>query len=447
VNANKAAASAQKPVRVGRLDGVRALCALAVAAVHTSFAAGVMGAYTAKPGIAWLATLLAGLRPLALGPFFVLSGMLLYRPFARWTLTGSARPKVGPFIARRLARLWPAYAVVTVVCVFLLNFKAYDGPWYLLRPLLMLQVYDYTWIAGLDPAWTVPAEMQYYLVLPLLAVLMHWLARKATDPVRKAYRMMVPMVLVTAGSAVWTWYIHRPAMGIYPKYYWWPLGVGGAFALGMAMAVLQVLAEIKPNDKPFLYRIAAKHPLLLWAVGLVIYAVNCSQPFGRPGYGDYEGVGLALTQYFLLLVFSYVVVMPLTIPEAKSKVIDAVVANPVTRYLGRISYGIYLWHFVIMYFWFKTGSIFGTQPGLMNQLRGTIHFPELMSAVAIGSIIAASLSHYLVERPIMNLVRRWTSTSTSTITPISVQQPLPDAAAEPQRTVPVQEASVLTGQR
>ncbi|MFK0216431.1 acyltransferase family protein [Streptomyces sp. NPDC090298] len=407
MNSKRAAAPAHQTQRVGGLDGVRALCALGVAGVHTSFAAGVMGAYVMPPGNEALATLLAGLRPLALGPFFVLSGMLLYKPFARWTLSGSKRPQIGPFLAKRLARLWPAYVLLALVCVFLLNFDAVDGPWYVLRPILMLQVYDYTWIAGMDPAWTVPAEMQYYLALPLLAALMHWLAKGVSDPVRKARRMMIPLVLITVGSAVWTYYIHRPEMGMYPQEYWWPLAVGGAFALGMAMAVLHVLAEIRPDHKPALYRIAGDHPLLFWIGALAIYAFNCSQPFGRPGYGDYEGVGLALTQYFLLLAFSYLTVMPLSIPGSKSRVVDAIVANPVSRYLGRISYGIYLWHFAIMYFWFETGSVFGTQPALMNQLRGTIGFPELMTAVLVGSILAATASHYLVERPIVNAVGRW----------------------------------------
>ncbi|MFE7131884.1 acyltransferase family protein [Streptomyces sp. NPDC057638] len=398
---------ARQTGRVGGLDGVRALCALAVAGVHTSFAAGVMGAYTAPPGNEALATLLAGLRPLALGPFFVLSGMLLYRPFARWTLGGGSRPRVGPFLAKRLARLWPAYALLAVVCVFLLNFDAVDGPWYVLRPLLMLQVYDYTWIAGMDPAWTVPAEMQYYLALPPLAVLMHWLARRTDDLAARVRRMMVPLVVLTVGSAVWTWWIHRPEMGVYPEQYWWPLAVGGAFALGMAMAIWQVMAELRPGRPPLPLRLAGRHPLWLWAGALVIYAVNCTQPFGRRGYGDYEGVGLALTQYGLLLLFSYLVVMPLSVPGSRSRVMDAVVGNPVARYLGRISYGIYLWHFAVMYFWFETGSVFGTEPGLMNQLRGTIGFGELMTAVLVGSVLAATVSHYAVERPVVNAVARW----------------------------------------
>ncbi|MCE7079474.1 acyltransferase [Streptomyces sp. ST2-7A] len=406
-----AAPTSRQPRRIGRLDGVRALCALGVAAVHTSFTAGVMGAYDVEPGNETLAVLLAGLRPIALGPFFVLSGMLLYRQFARWTLYGTPHPDLKAFFAKRVARLWPAYALLALVCVFLLNYRAIDGPWYVLRPLLMLQVYDYTWIAGMDPAWTVPAEMQYYLALPLLAWLMHRLARGTDDFGKKIRRMLIPPGVVVIASAWWTYHIHRPEMGIYPEQYWWPFAVGGAFVLGMMMAILLLAAE--HGKEHFLHRVARERPLLLVGGAVVVYAFNCTQPFGRPGYGDYESGGLALTQYFLLLLFSYLVVTPLAIPGTRSRVLDGVFDNPVSRYLGRISYGIYLWHFAVMYFWFGTGSIFGTEPAEMNVLRGTIQFPELMTAVLIGSIAIASLSYYLVERPILNGVQRWANARNS----------------------------------
>ncbi|MFB7915473.1 acyltransferase family protein [Streptomyces sp. NPDC056061] len=437
VNANGAVAPAQRSRRVGRLDGVRALCALAVTAVHVSFTAGVMGAYTVPPGNEKLAVLLAGLRPIVLGPFFVLSGMLLYRPFARWTLRGTRRPAVGPFLLKRLARLWPAYILLSLACVFLINYDSIDGVWYVLRPILMLQVYDYTWIPGMDPAWTVPAEMQYYLALPLLAVVMHWLARGVSDPARKVRRMMIPPVLMVIGSAAWTYYIHRPVMGPFPKEYWWPLAVGGAFALGMAMAVVHVRAEIDPDRKPALYRFAARRPNVLWFGALVVYAINCAQPFGRPGYGDYEQLKLAVVQYFLLLAFSYLLVMPLTVPEARSRTIDAIVDNPVTRYLGRISYGIYLWHFAVMYFWFESGNIFGTTPALMDKLRGTIGFPELITAVVIGTVLIASISHYVVERPVLNAVGRWTERRQGTAPQtVPAARPRPDGHGRQETAVP-----------
>ncbi|WP_328973828.1 acyltransferase family protein [Streptomyces sp. NBC_00239] len=407
VTANRSGAPAHVRKRVPGLDGVRALCALAVTAVHVSFTAGVMGAYADTPSNDVGAFFLAGMRPIFLGPFFVLSGMLLYRPFARWTLTGSKWPAVGPFLVKRLARLWPAYILLSLTCVFLLNYDSIDGPWYVLRPILMLQVYDYTWIPGMDPAWTVPAEMQYYLALPVFALVMHWLARGARTVRAKVRRMLIPPAALVVFSACWTYYIHRPVMGPFPQEYWWPLAVGGAFALGMWMAIMHVQVEIDPDDKPFLYRLAGKRPNLLWLGALAVYLVNCLQPFGKPGYGDYEASDTALVQYGLLLVFSYLLVMPLTVPGTKSRVIDAIVSNPVSRYLGRISYGIYLWHFAVMYFYFKSGSIFGEPPALMNVLRGQIGFVELMSAVFIGTVIISSISHFLVEQPILKAVHRW----------------------------------------
>ncbi|MGW6884311.1 acyltransferase family protein [Streptomyces goshikiensis] len=393
--------------RVPRLEGIRALCAFGVLAVHTSFSAGVMGAYDLAPGNEVGAVLLGGVKGIILGPFFVLSGMLLYRPFARWTLTGSARPAIGPFLIKRVARLWPAYALLTVACLLLINYNSIHSVWYVLRPILMLQVYDFTPYAGMDPTWTVPAELQYYIALPLLAAAMHWLARGVAEPERKARRMMIPPVLLTLVGFGWTLYIHQPSMGIFPEQYWWPIAMAGGFALGMAMAVQGVLAEIKPDRKPVLHRWAGAHPNLFWLGGLAIYAINCAQPCGRPGYGDYESLGNAVVQFFLILIFSFLAVMPLTVPEARSRLIDAVLSNPVSRYLGRISFGIYLWHFAIMYFWFRSGSVFGGDPQPLMMLRGTIGFPELMTAVVLGSIAAAALSYHLVERPVLNAVDRW----------------------------------------
>ncbi len=406
MTANRSGTPAHVRNRVPGLDGIRAICAIAVTAVHVSFTAGVMGAYTDAPSNDVGAFFLAGLRPIFLGPFFVLSGMLLYRPFARWTLTGSRRPAVGPFLVKRLARLWPAYILLSLTCVFLLNYDSIDGPWYVLRPILMLQVYDYTWIPGMDPAWTVPAEMQYYLALPVLAVIGHFLAKGARTTEAKVRRMLVAPAVLVVFSACWTFYIHRAEMGPFPKQYWWPLAVGGAFALGMWMAIMHVQVEIDPAKKPYLYRLAGKRPNLLWLGAFVVYIVNCIQPFGRPGYGDYEPSKTALIQYFLLLAFSYALVMPLTVPETKSRLLEAVTANPVSRFLGRISYGIYLWHFAVMYFYFESGSIFGEPPALMNVLRGQIGFFELMTAVMVGTIVISTLSHYLFEQPILKAVHR-----------------------------------------
>jgi peptidoglycan/LPS O-acetylase OafA/YrhL len=88
------------------------------------------------------------------------------------------------------------------------------------------------------------------------------------------------------------------------------------------------------------------------------------------------------------------------------------------RELGTLSYGMYLWHFVLIYV-----------------LRAAHLWPhELFPAMAltlVGSIVLAAISWYGLERPIV----RWAHRSTT-------RDPLPDeltdraSTTSPQRAVP-----------
>src|SRR5690349_6021927 len=91
--------------RVPRLEGIRGLCALGVIVYHVAFAAGVTSLLPIQGDGFW-GILLDGLS-VSLPPFFVLSGLLLYRPFARAIIAGTHRPAVGPFLWRRALRILP----------------------------------------------------------------------------------------------------------------------------------------------------------------------------------------------------------------------------------------------------------------------------------------------------------------------------------------------------
>jgi len=70
------------------------------------------------------------------------------------------------------------------------------------------------------------------------------------------------------------------------------------------------------------------------------------------------------------------------------------------RYLGKISYGLYVYHFPIIWFVAQTTERYFKDPYLkpMNAL-----------IALVTTVIVASLSYYLMERPILSLKDRFFS--------------------------------------
>jgi peptidoglycan/LPS O-acetylase OafA/YrhL len=115
--------------------------------------------------------------------FFVLSGFLLYRPFAAAAMRRAPQPGIGRYLRHRALRILPAYWFVLAVTAFGLEaaLVAGDaGPRTEGRPnaellvvnLLLLQnASPDTIFTGIGPAWSLTVEAGFYLVLPLLALL------------------------------------------------------------------------------------------------------------------------------------------------------------------------------------------------------------------------------------------------------------------------------------
>ena len=186
------------PRRLVALDGVRAIAALSVLVFHV-----------------WLyrADRPRGTRPELLDQvlfhantglicFFVLSGYLLYRAFARAALTGAQGVAIGPFARRRIARIIPAYWVCGAVSLALFWVVGYDdltpAPHELPLYALLLHNYSAETIGGLNPVtWTLCVEMAFYALLPLVG----WAALRLGP--RRVSAQVALVVALIAVSPVW----------------------------------------------------------------------------------------------------------------------------------------------------------------------------------------------------------------------------------------------------
>src|SRR3954453_10478650 len=153
----------ERPHREATVDGLHALAALAVLVYHVA----LMCVGTERPH-AWLVLTLND----GVAVFFVLSGYLLYRPFAAAHAAGRPRPSTRTFAVRRLARILPAYWIA--LAFFGLGLReVFTDDWW--RYFGLLQIYDErTVLSALGPAWSLCVELSFYAVLPLLARLGGW---------------------------------------------------------------------------------------------------------------------------------------------------------------------------------------------------------------------------------------------------------------------------------
>ena len=82
------------------LDGYRAIAAFMVLTTHVAFNTGEIRTPVLGP--------LLGRMDFGVTLFFLLSGFLLYRPWARAAMVDRAGPAVGGYALRRAARILPA---------------------------------------------------------------------------------------------------------------------------------------------------------------------------------------------------------------------------------------------------------------------------------------------------------------------------------------------------
>ncbi len=161
------------------------------------------------------------------------------------------------------------------------------------------------------------------------------------------------------------------------------------FALGMGLAVVSVGLE-RRERQPALIRLVASRPLIPWALAFAVYALLTAW---LPRYPLYRGEGPTLIVIHLAFgVIAALLLLPAVFGDRSGGLPRRFLAHPVVAWLGLISYGIFLWHYVVTRHLGGAGA--NLDPGLL-----------LIGTLAI-TIPCAAASYYLVERPLLRLKYR-----------------------------------------
>jgi peptidoglycan/LPS O-acetylase OafA/YrhL len=360
------------------IDGLRAGAALTVLAAHTALISGyslfgTLGAWTMNLN-------------LAVAVFFVISAFLLYRPFLAAQLDGSKGPAIRRFYRRRFWRIVPAYWVALTVLSLYPGDHATFANWP--KYYLFLQPYSPTVPSqGLFQAWSLAIEVAFYVFLPLYAVLVgRAFARLAASRrIRAELALLAGLALLSAlcEYLVVTGHGNAFLLGV-PRYFLW-------FSMGMAMAVVSVGGQHGSRGIP---AALGSRPGIAWTGALVVFIV-LGFITGRPPDGVSFTVPQEMTHWLAGGIVGLLIVLPAAVRiPAPGSIPSRVLATRAAKWLGLVSYGIFLWQMgPITWLWDSRDSSFVTTQAPI--LRFAIY-----TALTVAlTIPLAALSYYVIERP------------------------------------------------
>jgi peptidoglycan/LPS O-acetylase OafA/YrhL len=382
------------------LDGVRAIAAFGVLVLHVGADTGT----TLRPGpTAWL---LSG-GAIAVTIFFTLSGLLLYRPWvARLLDVGADRKvRVGSYYRRRALRILPAYWVlVAYVMVVTLNSHLGDA-WTWLKLLTLTYTYDSSpwWGNSLGPEglwqiWSLTVEVAWYVLLPVTAYLLARYARLrergVPDADRRARRLLRGIAVYGAASLVYSIFMfhprYQPILGEWlPRYFAW-------FAVGMALSVMTVWARTGSVRAARFTRTVARSWGTCWLIAAVTYCIAASPLSGPTDLVTLDTVWTSEIRVVLYALVAAFAVAPVAFAPPGEPVMRAVLGNVVMRFLGRVSYGVFLWQVPVLIGW---SDLTGHQPFTGDFLTEFV-------VVGVLTVGIATVSFYYVEQPILRLASR-----------------------------------------
>jgi peptidoglycan/LPS O-acetylase OafA/YrhL len=383
--------------RLGAVEGLRAVAATLVVAYHLHRALQLT-----HPG--FLAgttdTVMARLGPFGVSIFFVLSGFLLYRPYALATLRSERGPHLGTYYLRRFVRIFPAYWLALGVFVATASTQVITSRADVWTYGALLQNYRTGYLLrGIGVAWTLAIEVSFYLVLPLLA----WLLRGPAGSARRALIVrqitgITALAAVGISVRIWTLWFKTPGGAQFGAFEpWrspsaWLPGYLDWFALGMLLAAASAWAATGGGWPPVV-RWLAHHAGVAWLVAAGAYVlVAFAATFPPPGLRYPPTTQMIVTTVFPLA--AALMVLPIVL-EPGGGGLRTILRSPPLVAIGTVSYGIYLWHLP---------AIRWTQSWIAD---GTIPRSAVIQGLLVVTITgaAATLSYVLVERPLM----RWSA--------------------------------------
>ena len=339
------------------LDGLRAVAVLAVMSWHYVLP-GVKGGF------------------LGVDIFFVLSGFLITRLLVEeWELSGGIH--LGRFYLRRALRLFPA-----LFLLLLLMLPFVPRIWTVYS---LLYVTNWGILAGklgscaIMQLWSLSVEEQFYLLWPPL--LLGLLALRAPRWLIGA--LVAVLAVASAGYKIVAW----RSIDSWSRFYFGSDARADELLIGCGLALFLSWSPVA--QRAWFRRAvqAATVPALLW----LGYLIVASAVYWRLLY---QQAGLTLAALATAVVITQCLIAP--VPGVRT----FLAWRPMVV-IGRMSYGIYLWHAPVA--WLTDARHYDWVP-IMSR-------PVQFIARVVLTFAIAGLSYRFLEQPLLRLKHRFSTTA------------------------------------
>lgn len=313
--------------------------------------------------------------------FFVLSGFLLFLPFAEKLLNKQKRISLNAYFKRRLLRIFPAYYTQITILLILGTFGLYErgGVENWLFHISMTHNFSSMWAGSINGAWwTLPIEFEFYLALPLIYLLIKrfgvGIFTLSFIILAIGYKIALFHFIAERDIGYKSW-----AMGQLP-------GCMDLFGCGILGAIIYQKYPLFLSDKNKLMTEIILLVLGITGMSLMLHWVRM---LGRDNFWNGEDNLL-----FMRAAIHGVAVLFLVLGIAVNGVIGRIIfANKIILFMGEISYGIYLWHMPVLIILLK------------NAPHHTITLWGNIVIYIITTLGMASASYYFIERRCMRMAR------------------------------------------
>jgi len=320
--------------------------------------------------------------------FFVLSGFLItYLLLEEKTKTGTVSLK--NFYLRRILRIWPLYYLIIIVTIVLSKFvpeialPEIPGTTLTLYGFLLANVASLTvtLVTPLSPLWSIGVEEQFYAL---------W-----------------PVIIKKSANALWA------LVGVIAVY----LAIKGVFAVSKYDAVNALIAETR-IDCMAIGGIGAvilrERPKLMPLLYSKFVQISCWGIFFYSSLRRPIHIRSSIDHELYAVIF---VIIILNVSTNEGSIID--LEKPILDFLGKISYGLYVYHMLVIFILRTIVKFF------LPQMATSYFF--IYAAVLSGTIAAAYLSYRYFELPFLRLKDRFSVVLSQGSTSPVTSMPAPSA--------------------